>query len=120
MNDRRKESRLVERNQVLIWPAIESDEGPAVNAFTYDVSTGGARLCSRQYYNVGTVVTLQVHLARSRQSITLEAEVRWYRVREDGEGYEFGVEFRHRMTGTLLALIRHLYNPEEGIPALGA
>jgi c-di-GMP-binding flagellar brake protein YcgR len=117
MIERRKESRVVEKNQVLIWPAPDSDEGPAINAYTYDISTGGARIYSKQAYSPGTVIKLQVHLARSKQSITLQAEVKWAKNKEDEQVCELGVEFRHQITSTLFALIRHLYNPDEGIPA---
>jgi c-di-GMP-binding flagellar brake protein YcgR len=117
MIERRKESRFVEKNQVLILPASDADKSPTINACTYDISTGGARIYTNQLYKDGAVIKLQVHLARSKQTITLEAEVKWHKSREDGKVFELGVEFRHQITSTLFALIRHLYNPDEGIPA---
>jgi Tfp pilus assembly protein PilZ len=117
MIERRKENRYVEKNLVLIWPESDEDGSPAVNAYTFDISTGGARIYAQDFFKVGTLVKLQIHLARSRQSIMLPAEVKWARAREDAEGSEIGVEFRHQITATLVALIRHLYTPDEAIPA---
>jgi c-di-GMP-binding flagellar brake protein YcgR len=117
MIERRKESRFVEKNSVLIWPASDLDNGPGINAYTYDISTGGARIYSKHPYSVGIVIKLQIHLARSKQSITLQAEVKWTRYKEEEKVHELGVEFRHQITSTLFALIKHLYNPDEGIPA---
>jgi c-di-GMP-binding flagellar brake protein YcgR len=117
MIERRKENRFVEKNTVLIWPGSDLDKGPGINAYTYDISTGGARIYSREPYSVGTMIKLQIHLARSKQSITLQAEVKWTRNKEEEKVHELGVEFRHQITSTLFALIKHLYNPDEGIPA---
>jgi hypothetical protein len=117
MINRRKESRFVEKNEVLIMSASDNAEGPVVNAYTYDISTGGARIFSKQFRNVGEVIKLQVNLARTRQSIVLPAEVKWFKIKEDERVFELGVEFRHQIATTLLALIRHLYSPDEGIPS---
>ena len=117
MIERRKESRFVEENQVVIVPASDADKSPSLNACTYDISTGGARITTNRLYKDGAVIKLQIHLARSKQTITLEAEVKWHKMKEDGKTCELGVEFRHQITATLFALIRHLYNPDEGIPA---
>ena len=116
MINRRKETRVVEKNHVLIDPPADREGCPVINAYTFDISTGGARICSHQFFNVGSVIKLQVELARSHQMIQLEAEVKWFRMKEVENVFEFGVEFRHRMTTTLLALIRHLYQPDEKIP----
>ncbi len=116
MINRRKETRLVERNQVMISSGPDQAGDPVINAYTYDLSTGGARLCSNQFFRVGALVTLQVNLARTRQFITLEAEVKWSRMKDDENVFELGVEFRHHITATLFALIRHLYSPDDRIP----
>ena len=117
MINRRKESRFVEKNDVLIMSAMDRAGAPVVNAYTYDISTGGARIYSKQFRGVGEVVKLQINLARTRQTIVLPGEVKWFRIKEDEKVFELGVEFRHQIATTLLALIRHLYNPEEGIPS---
>ena len=116
MIERRKESRHLEKNPVKIWPGQQSDENPAINAYTHDISTGGARIHSQLLFEVGSVINLEVHLARTNQSIALEAEVKWVRNNRTESMFELGVEFRHKMATTLLTLIRHLYSPEERIP----
>jgi len=116
MIERRKESRLIEKNDVKIRLAQDTESGPVINAYTYDISTGGARIHSQKLFSVGDVINLEVHLARTNQSVTLEAEVKWIRNNRTENVFELGVEFRHKMATTLLSLIRHLYSPEERIP----
>jgi Tfp pilus assembly protein PilZ len=118
MIERRKESRLIEKNHVQIRSLSDADGGQVINAYTHDISTGGARIQSTQRFCVGTAVHLEVRLARTKQSIALEAEVKWCRENRIENMFELGVEFRHRMTSTLVTLIRHLYSPEERIPSM--
>lgn len=120
MGNRRKERRLVERNKVLIKSPFDAFYPKGINAFTFDISLGGARILSREFFDVGTVVKIQVELARTRQSVNIVAEVRWLNIREDDDIFELGVEFRHQISQSTLSLIRHLYSYEEGIPSMVA
>lgn len=118
--DNRKDKRFIERNTVIIKSTSEGP-GPAfsagINAHTYDLSLSGARICSPQYFPVGSVVRVVIDLERTHQSIKVDGEIKWTKKSEENEGYyESGVEFLHSISQTLLSLIKHLYSERNGIP----
>ena len=116
--DNRRERRIPERNKVLIKSAEEHHDvsfGDGINAFTHDLSLSGARLFSERQFEVGTIIRISMELARSSQAIQIEGEVKWVKMNEDEGLFEFGVEFLHNISHTVLALIRHLYGAGTGI-----
>jgi c-di-GMP-binding flagellar brake protein YcgR len=117
MVNRRKRIRFVERNAVRLKPARDRSRNRGVNGVTYDLSTGGARIVTPEFFDVGTVLRIHIYLARSRQTVTLEGEVRWFRARPEDGSFELGVEFLHLVSHTILSLIRHLYSQDEGLPS---
>jgi len=92
-------------------------EGSGTPAYTYDLSTGGARLVAPKSFAVGTVIRIRIKLAKTGRDIALDGEVKWLKARQEIEEYEFGVEFLSLTSPAVLALIRELYASEEGIPA---
>lgn len=116
MYERRKRHRFVERNEVLIRTAIDKYQGAGIAAHTYDLSTGGARIVSSKPYPVGAAIRIRLSLNGADQVVILDGEVRWQKP-GDGPGlFEIGVEFQKLTSQTVLALIRHLYGRNEGIP----
>ncbi len=115
--DRRKRLRFVERNEVCITPVCEKPNGGKVNAFTHDLSTGGARLLTKDPLPAGTLINLRIDLARTRESVVLAAEIRWARF-NDREGlYELGIEFHHLSSQKVLSLIKDLYGQTGATPS---
>jgi len=119
--DNRRDKRFIERNTVFIKPTSEGKEpliNNAINAHTHDLSLSGARICTPQYFPVGSVVRIVIELERTHQSIKVDGEVKWTKKSEEGDAvYESGVEFLHSISQTLLSLIKHLYAERNGIPS---
>ena len=117
MFERRKRNRFVERNEVLVRTSVDKYQGPGIAAHTYDLSTGGARIVTSKSYPVGSVIRVRLNLAGSDQVVNLDGEVRWLRQKDNKDAYEIGVEFERLTSQSVLALIRHLYGRNEGIPS---
>jgi len=117
MYERRKRHRFVERNDVLIRTAVDRYQGPGIAAHTYDLSTGGARIVTAKGYPVGVLVKIRLHLSGSAETVQLDGEVKWMRRRDHEDLYEIGIEFERLTSHSVLALIRHLYGKNEGIPS---
>jgi hypothetical protein len=116
----RKDKRFEEQNNVLIRdPNLSA--GPSakavINAHTHDLSVSGARICSRQKFPVGHIVRIVIDLKRTRQSLGVEGEVIWARECKGGKHVDLGVRFIHSIPDTVLALIKHLYGKDVGIPS---
>jgi c-di-GMP-binding flagellar brake protein YcgR len=107
--ERRKRIRFIERNNVTIRPASQDSDGRKTKAYTFDISTGGARIVAPDRFEVGTVLKIRIDLARTKQSMVLDGVVKWVRFNEDSGLHEMGVEFLHLTSSKVLALIRHLY-----------
>ncbi len=117
--EKRREKRFQEENDVFIKSATngnESGHSIGVNAMTTDISLAGARITSSEYFEIGTIIRLEISLKRTGQSVTVDGEVKWCQEKDDEDAYEFGVEFLHSISHTLLSLIRHLYTEREAIP----
>jgi c-di-GMP-binding flagellar brake protein YcgR len=115
--ERRKRLRFVERNEVCITPVCEKPNGGKVNGFTYDLSTGGARILTKDPLAAGTLINVRVDLARTRESVVLAAEVRWARYNDRTGLYELGVEFHHLSSQKVLSLIKQLYGQNGAVPS---
>jgi c-di-GMP-binding flagellar brake protein YcgR len=120
--EKRREKRFLEKNEVLIKSAINGKEttgSVGANAYTFDLSLAGARIRSEQFFDIGTIIRININLERTGQSIKVDGEVKWFRKNEEDEIYELGVEFLHSISQTLLSLIRHLYSDRAaGIPSM--
>ncbi|HVP91117.1 MAG TPA: PilZ domain-containing protein [Terriglobales bacterium] len=118
--NQRKERRIEERNTVVIRSA-GSANGPqtnlGVNAYTYDLSLGGARLFTDRPFAVGTTIRIVIELAKTCQMIQVDGEVKWMRESGSDGVFEIGVEFLHNISQTILSLIRHLYGMANGVSA---
>jgi c-di-GMP-binding flagellar brake protein YcgR len=117
MMDRRKRSRFVERNEVLLRTSMNKYQGTGIPAYTYDISTGGARIITSKCCAVGTSVRIRIALARTNQSVTLDGDVKWLKTKEEENLFELGVEFRKLNSHTFLTLLKHLYGQNAAIPS---
>jgi len=117
MFERRKRLRFVERNEVLLRTAVDKYQGAGIAAHTYDLSTGGARIVTSKAYPVGTTLRVRLCLNGTDQIVVLEGDVRWSRPKKGEDLFEIGVEFQKLTSQAVLALIRHLYGRNEGIPS---
>ncbi len=117
MVNKRRRSRFVERNEVLIRTSLNKYQGTGIPATTYDISTGGARIITSKCYAVGTAVRIRIDLAKSGQSVTLDGEIKWLQAKEGKNLYEFGIAFQNLRSQQVLALLRHLYGQDSGIPS---
>lgn len=118
VKEQRREKRVKEENRVLIEVAgrRQSEDEPAVNALTQDISLGGARIISTELFDVGTRLKMTLFLTKSRQVVKVQAEVRWSRTVESGV-HEMGLQFEHGIPLSVMALINHLYKKEQRVPA---
>ena len=116
--DNRKDKRFLERNTIFIKSTSEGREpvyGIETNAHTHDLSLSGARICTSQYFPIGSVVRIVIELERTHQSIKVDGEIKWTKKSDENEDlFESGVEFLHSISQTLLSLIKHLYAEKNG------
>jgi PilZ domain len=117
MTERWGDKRIKEENRVAIevLPWGGRDQGLEINAFTKDISPGGARILTDHPFPLRSKLNLTFYLSRSRQVVRTPGTVKWGKQRDDSL-YEIGVQFHHGVPGVLMALINHLYGKEEAIP----
>ena len=116
----RKEKRIEERNSVFIKSARDGNglyPSLNINAYTYDLSIGGAKLLSERPFEVGTTIRIVFELAKTCQTVQVDGKVKWIRENDEDEVYEIGVELLHEISQTILSLIRHLYSKGTEIPS---
>ncbi len=109
MQERRKRIRFVQRNEVLIRTALNRYQGTGIKGFTYDLSTGGARIRACKPYPAGSMLRLKIDLAGTDESVIVDGVVTWLKMRQKEPPFEFGVAFRNLTSRAILILIRHLY-----------
>ena len=122
MFKKRRDKRVRQWNKAKIKAAsgdLKFGGADGINAYTYDLSLGGARIFTPESYPIGTLVRIQIDLARTGQSITIDSEVRWIKKDESENVFEVGVEFLHRIPQTMFILMNNLRDKSEsaGIPA---
>jgi len=109
----RKDRRFKQWNKtkITLLTAPRSSSGhSAVEAFTYDLSLGGARLHTAEAFEVGTLIRLQIALVRTGETLSVEGIVKWRRRDESACVYEMGVEFQHTSMLTVLGLMKNLHD----------
>jgi c-di-GMP-binding flagellar brake protein YcgR len=117
--EKRRERRFKQWNKT----DIKSASGPGgssdlarINAYTFDISLGGAKVYSDVDFPVGTAIRMHVELVRSKESIGIDGVVRWTKRNEDYKVFELGLEFFHLIPKTALSLMHNLYEQGTGIP----
>lgn len=109
----RKDRRFKQWNKTKITPLTDprnSEGRPPVDAFTYDLSIGGARLHTVESFEVGTLLRLQIELVRTSEALRVEGVVKWRRWDDAANVFEMGVEFQHTSMVTVLSLMKNLHD----------
>ena len=109
----RKDRRFKQWNKTqitLLKDARKTDGRPPVEAFTYDISIGGARIHSMEGFDVGSLIRLQIDLVRSGESLRVEGLVKWRKRDQASSVCEMGIEFQHTSMVTVLALMKALHD----------
>lgn len=112
----RKDRRFKQWNKAMVMAIADgtSFSHAEHEAFTYDLSLGGARIHSVQPFEVGTLLRLRIALVRTQEIISIEGRVRWLKQSEAENVYEMGVQFQHANSQTLMSLMKNLH---EGRPS---
>ncbi len=109
----RKDRRFKQWNKTKITSIVDprsSTRRSPVDAFTYDLSLGGARLHTAELFEVGTLLRLEITLSRTGETLRVEGLVRWRRREESAKFFEMGVEFQHSSMVTVLILMKNLHD----------
>jgi len=110
--ERRKDSRIKEEDKVVIELLSNADlpeQKRVLNALTKDISPGGVRVMTNVNLPVGTLLRLEIGLARRRKLIQAVGTVRWARSIYEEELFELGVEFTQISPEDKFALLEHTY-----------
>ena len=84
-------------------------------AYTYDLSLGGAKIYSPEPLPVGAALQIRLELLRSGESVSVGAEVKWVKRKTAEKVYEIGVMFNHSAPQTAMALMKNLFDEGAGI-----
>lgn len=116
---RRKSKRFKQWNKTTV---VAKDGGQGMRgaaetqAFTFDLSLGGAQVHSAEMFPVGSRVRLRMVLARTQDSVNLEGEIKWVKRHPTDNVYQMGIEFSHDSPQAVMVLMREFF---EGRPAPG-
>ena len=95
MDERRREQRLEEENEITIT-VISGGENPPKEKILYnhskDISVSGARIQAHIFLPVDSLLRIEMTLKTLRQMITVLGKVKWIKVVFEDESYEAGVE----------------------------
>jgi Tfp pilus assembly protein PilZ len=116
MANRRKEERVIERNNASIQP-FYARKAICINAHTHDISLSGARIYTKELFDVGSFIKIQIELSGTKELIALDGQVKWLNIQESENSFELGVEFRHKISNSVLSLLKHIYQRDSGIPS---
>jgi len=112
MKERRKDPRIGQENKVALNPLPEGRHRGAKGAsccLTRDVSMGGIRVMTDAALEVGTKVTVELTLTKSKTSVRAVAQVRWVKEIDGKKLFDMGLEFVEIGPEDELALIDHIY-----------
>ena len=110
---KRKDRRFKQWNKTKIsrlGEGRDSNGRTPIEAFTYDISIGGARIHAPEAFDVGTLLRLDITLVRTGEVLRVEGAVRWRKRDEQTKLYELGVQFQHTSMVTVLTLMRALHD----------
>jgi len=116
----RKDRRFKRWNKTKITPMTDprtSSKHSTVDAFTHDLSIGGARIHAAESFEVGTLLRLQIELVRTGETLRVEGIVKWRRRNETEKVFEMGIEFQHTSMVTVLGLMKELHDGRRPSPS---
>ncbi len=120
MINQRRGKRVRQTNEAVIKfgpGARASFRNRVIVAETYDISMEGARIITDKFFPIGTVVRLQIDLKSSGQVLKIDGAVKWGKKIPDEDHFEFGLEFVHEISRTIVSLIIHLSGENQRIPS---
>ena len=117
MKERRRDPRAQEENRVVIETTGPENgkNGEHINAFTRDLSLGGARIETDQSFPLGTELKMILYLSKSWQVVKLQGRVQWIKDIDQGL-FEIGIQFQHEIPASVMSLITHLFRKPTNIP----
>jgi len=117
MVEKRRTKRINEESKVEIKVLKPNSAGDFVtsNAFTRNLSLGGARILTNTPFQLNSKLTITLFLAKSKQQPKVDGRVVWVKSIDKGS-HEIGVEFLHEIPSSVLILINHIYGKDPSIP----
>jgi hypothetical protein len=109
----RRDRRFKQWNKTKITPIKgprDSSDNRPIEAFTHDISIGGARLHAGESFEVGALLRLEIDLVRTGETLRVEGLVKWRKQEKSEDVYEMGIEFKHTSMATVLSLMRGLHD----------
>jgi hypothetical protein len=96
MNERRREERLKELNEIIVT-VISNKKNLPKGKIPYnsskDISVSGAKIQTNILFPVDTLLKIDFKLKTLEKQITALGKVKWIKVNIDDKSYEAGVEF---------------------------
>ena len=115
--EKRQVRRFKQWNRTLIIPEStpdDADDSVGIEAFTFDISLDGARIRCAEALPVEAEVRMHIELAKSRQTIGVDAVVKWVKKHERDNFFEIGVAFMNTLPTSVFALMKNLYDESPG------
>lgn len=120
MSEKRREKRLRDENKTVVQTACKGKDLAGsidINALTCNISPGGAKILTHNFYPFDSTIRIQIDLSKSWQILEVDGKVKWIKKMDDEELFEIGVEFVHSISQTVLTLLEHLYGNNIKIPS---
>ncbi|MFC2160285.1 PilZ domain-containing protein [Acidobacteriota bacterium] len=110
----RKGKRIEEENKVVIeWAQYKDPKrNNKIVALTQNLSVGGTKILTDVNFPIDTIFMITLTLSRSRQIVTVAAEVKWVNPVHDGSLYEVGLELIHELPQTSAIMFKHLHGKD--------
>ncbi|MCE9615429.1 MAG: PilZ domain-containing protein [Lentisphaerae bacterium] len=105
-NERRKQPRVQEKNQVAVT-VLEADGAPDLVDKTFfcpteDISATGLRLCLHQRVPVGALLSMRIAFHKPVRAFKHEGRVVWFRTGDfNGHPHALGVQFTQLQEGSI-------------------
>ena len=96
MDEKRKEKRLKEENEVIITIASGDCNPPAekkLHNCSKDLSASGVKIHGKAPLPVDTLLNIDFTLESLHQKITTSGKVKWIKIINEDDSYDEGVEF---------------------------
>ena len=120
MINHRREKRFQQKHSAVIKMETGSRSvfrKKEIVAETCDLCVGGARIVTNKYFPIGSVVRMQIALEDSDKPLKIDGKVKWGKIMPENDYYEFGLEFIHEISRTIMSLLGHLYGENQKIPS---
>lgn len=110
--DKRKDKRIKDMSGVAFQPMLENSEDHTktlCQAIIHDISLGGIRVLCDNFVAVNTPIKINLTLDRSHKFLSMYGKIRWVRSQNDGESFEYGVQFEQITPQDSMNLLQYLF-----------